>query len=444
MCSLRPPSTSAALAASASPTPTAAAGAVSSPSSSSSGNSSDNDIVATTWYAGYSSQFLAPADISWDRYTQVTYAFGEPQNDGSISFEASNEPLISTFVQQAHSNNVKALATIGGWSGSQYFSSAVGSAANRTAFVKECQQVVQKYSLDGLDFDWEYPNKQGAGCNVINAQDTPNFLSFLQELRSAEPNLILSAATSILPFNDASGNPSTDVSAFAKVLDYVAIMNYDIFGSWSSAVGPNAPLDDSCAPAAQQQGSAVSAVKAWTDAGFPANQLVLGVAGYGHSFDVSTTNAFAVQASDVSTIQPAGTKALAAYPSFNSANQPAGDDRDTFSPAGVDSCGNSYPGGFSGIFNFVGMIERGILNQNGTAESGMGFRFDSCSQTPYVYVPDNTTMISYDDTTSFAAKGKFIAEQGLRGFALWEASTDYNNLLVDAISNAIGIEEVSC
>ena len=53
-------------------------------------------------------------------------------------------------------------------------------------------------------------------------------------------------------------------------------------------------------------------------------------------------------------------------------------------------------------------------------------------------------MVSYDDPTSFAAKGKFIAEQGLRGFAIWEAAGDYNNLLVDAVSNAIGIEEVSC
>lgn len=285
----------------------------------------------------------------------------------------------------------------------------------------------------------------------------------MQELRQAEPNLILSAATSISPFKDATGSPSSDVSGFAKVLDYIAIMNYDVYGSWSTAVGPNAPLDDSCAPSGQQQGSATSAVKAWTAAGFPANQLVLGVAGYGHSFDVSSSDAFASGSTNTSTFLPTGTKALAAYPAFNKANQPAGDNRDEDAPAGVDQCGNASPGGFSGIFNFNGMIERGILDQNGTATSGMGFRFDSCSQTPYVYVPDNSTMISYDDPTSFgklllqsflcfdltrdsstAAKGKFIAEQGLRGFALWEASTDSNNLLVDAISNAIGIQEVSC
>ncbi|KAI0340359.1 glycoside hydrolase [Trametopsis cervina] len=443
VCNLRPSASSGS--ALASPSQPSAAGAASNPSPSSpSSNSSSDEIIAATWYAGYNSQYLAPEDISWTKYSHVTYAFGEPQPNGDISFEASNEELIPNFVQLAHSNGVKALATIGGWSGSAYFSSAVGSAANRTQFVKTLQQVVQQYGFDGLDFDWEYPNKQGAGCNIVNAQDTPNFLSFLQGLRQAEPNLVLSAATAIVPFNDPSGNPSADVSEFAKVLDYVALMNYDVWGSWSDAVGPNAPLDDTCAPAADQQGSAVSAVKAWTAAGFPAKQIVLGVAGYGHSFDVPSTTAFSVSAAVNSSVQPFGTKAIAAYPAFDKNNQPAGDNRDVDSPPGVDSCGNSFPGGFSGIFNLAGMIQQGILDQNGTAVAGMGFRFDSCSQTPYVYVPQNTTMISYDDPTSFAAKGKFIADQGLGGFALWEASSDYNDLLVDAISNAIGIDEVSC
>ena len=61
-----------------------------------------------------------------------------------------------------------------------------------------------------------------------------------------------------------------------------------------------------------------------------------------------------------------------------------------------------------------------------------------------MYVPQNQTMISYDDPTSFAAKGTFIRDQGLRGFAIWEAAGDYNDLLLDAVSNAIGIEEVGC
>jgi hypothetical protein len=39
---------------------------------------------------------------------------------------------------------------------------------------------------------------------------------------------------------------------------------------------------------------------------------------------------------------------------------------------------------------------------------------------------------------SFAAKGKFIRDTKLRGFAMWEAGGDYNDILLDAIREAAG------
>lgn len=54
-----------------------------------------------------------------------------------------------------------------------------------------------------------------------------------------------------------------------------------------------------------------------------------------------------------------------------------------------------------------------------------------------MYLPQNNSMIAYDDPQSFAAKGQFISEMGLRGFAMWEAAGDHNTDLVDAITNAI-------
>ena len=234
---------------------------------------------------------------------------------------------------------------------------------------------------------WEYPNKQGMGCNIINPQDTPNFLSFLQELRSLENNrnITLSAASAIVPFAAPDGNPTQDVSEFARVLDYLSIMDYDIWGSWSTAVGPNAPLDDSCAPPPDQQGSAVSAVKAWTTAGFPAHQLLLGVASYGHSYHVDPNAAFASTtpgATGTSTAQPAGTTLIAAYPPFDHNQQPMGDSWDAVEPPSVDQCGNQSGGGPSGIFNFRGLVENGWLDgQSGEPVAGLGFRYDNCSQT---------------------------------------------------------------
>jgi len=111
----------------------------------------------------------------------------------------------------------------------------------------------------------------------------------------------------------------------------------------------------------------------------------LGVAAYGHSFFVDTSNA----------VDSTGTLAL--YPAFDKAKQPLGDSdvpgaapsRDSClqrrsqlsynSSAGTDQCGNTV--GVGGTFNFNGMIAAGFLDANGDAASGMDYRFDNCSQT---------------------------------------------------------------
>lgn len=211
---------------------------------------------------------------------------------------------------------------------------------------------------------WEYPNRQGIGCNTISKQDVPNFLAFLEQLRK-DPigkGLFLTAAVPITPWPDPDGNPS-NIAPFAKLLNYIAIMNYDIWGSWMPAVGPNAPLNDACAPPQYQNGSAASAVKAWTTAGLPINQLVLGVPAYGHSFLVEESNALTPQGE------------IASYPKFEP-QQPKGDSSDG---SGVDVCGVNE--GYSGIFNFWGMMEGNFLDQNGQPLQGIHYRYDDCSQT---------------------------------------------------------------
>ncbi|TFK49389.1 glycoside hydrolase [Heliocybe sulcata] len=405
---------------------------VSSATNTSGSGSSPSDLVASSWYAGWNAADFPPSNISWSKYSSVAYAFALTTPDSSVSLASSDEQLLPQFVSLAHQNNVKAILTIGGWTGSAYFSSSVATAQNRTGFVNAVMQVVSKYDLDGIDFDWEYPNKAGAGCNTMSADDSANFLSMLQELRSQPggSNITVSAATSITPWAGQDGNLMTDVSGFAKVLDYIEIMNYDVWGSWSTGVGPNSPLNDTCAPAAQQQGFAVSAVKSWSAAGMPASQIVLGVASYGHSFSVASSAA-----------QASGNQSLAAYPAFDKSAQPDGDAWSgdaTFVPGTLDQCGN--PTTKSGIFDFWGMVDGGFLTSNGSVASGIMSRYDECSQTPYVYNPQTQVMISYDNAESFTAKGQFIESAGLAGFAMWETGGDYQDILLDAITQGVGVQ----
>ena len=108
----------------------------------------------------------------------------------------------------------------------------------------------------------------------------------------------------------------------------------------------------------------MSAVQAWTKAGLPKNQLVLGVASYGHSFLV-TKSAALTQQGDIS-----------AYPRFES-TQPKGDSSDDNS--GTDVCGAS--GGYGGVFNFWGLVEGKFLDEKGKPVQGIYYRYDECSQT---------------------------------------------------------------
>ena len=249
---------------------------------------------------------------------------------------------------------------------------------------------------------------------------------------------MLSAAVSLGPFVGADGNASTDVSAFAGVLDFIEVMNYDVWGSWSTAVGPNAPINDTCAPPADQQGSAVSAIKAWTTAGMPASQIVLGVPSYGHSFSVPPASAFGTNITDATTTVSAASSdptTLVAYPAFNATNQPVGDAWD--SPPAVDVCGVLEAQG--GVFDFWGLVAGGLLNADGSVAPGIASRFDDCSQTAYVYNATSQVMVSYDSAKTFAAKGEFIKNNNLRGFAMWEAGGDFNDILLDSILEGAGI-----
>ncbi|KAJ6532717.1 glycoside hydrolase family 18 protein [Mycena vulgaris] len=405
------------------------------------GATDGSDVIASAWYPGWLAADFPPSSLSWDKYNAMTFAFATTTSDVStIALDSVSQQALPEFVSAAQDNGVPALLSIGGWTGSMYYSTAMATPENRTAFVTAVLGLVSQYNLDGIDFDWEYPGRQtGLSCNVVSPDDSANFLSFLQELRGTPvgKNLVLTAAVGLTPFFGSGDEPLEDVSQYADVLDRIALMVYDVWGSWSPTVGPNAPLNDSCVPSNDQVGSAVSAVNAWTTANFPANKasyfgmlwntITLGVAAYGHSFRVPPTAALA------------GMNSLALYPKFDSSAQPVGS-ADTPGDTSLDPCGD--PSGVSGIFTFAGLISEGFLDSNGTAASGIMSVFDSCSQTPYVYNPTSQVMVSYDDADSFAAKGRFINDRGLLGFAVWDVTGDQNDILLNSLHQAMGIEPV--
>ena len=214
---------------------------------------------------------------------------------------------------------------------------------------------------------WEYPGVQGIGCNTVNPNDTTNFLTFLQQLRNSTigRGLIVSAAASVTPWVDTTGSPSKNLSEFSKVLDMITIMDYDLPSNPTIGAGPSSPLNDSCAPGSARFGSAVSAVDAWTAAGMPSNQILLGLPAYGHSYVVPAT-----QISNPNVAQ-------LSYPPFNLSLEQVGDRWSGGS--GVDVCGNME--GPGGTYTYWGLMQQGFLNTDGSVKDGIEYRFDGCSMT---------------------------------------------------------------
>jgi chitinase len=110
----------------------------------------------------------------------------------------------------------------------------VNNPSSRQTFVKNIALVYDQFHLDGIDIDWEYPAQRGDPRNYVGVNDTANFLEFLWLLRGTLPRTArISAAVQTTPFTDATGQPMKDVRPFSNVLDWLLIMNYDVWGGVS-------------------------------------------------------------------------------------------------------------------------------------------------------------------------------------------------------------------
>ena len=163
--------------------------------------------------------------------------------------------------------SLKVLLSVGGW-GSSRFSEMAANDSTRTAFAADCRRVIDKFGLDGIDIDWEYPGSGAAGISFSPA-DKENFTLLMRDVRQAVgKDKLLTIATS------ATGR-YYDFKAIEPYVDYVNIMAYDM----EEAPFHHAALHCS---AMTEEWSCEKAVAEHIAGGFPVQRLVLGIPFYGH------------------------------------------------------------------------------------------------------------------------------------------------------------------
>ncbi|KAF9569320.1 glycoside hydrolase [Agrocybe pediades] len=375
-------------------------------------------MLVMAYYPDWMGDSFPPSKIDFQRFDWIDFAFAVPKADASLAWDdpVSGPTLLEELVTSAHSHNSYVKLSIGGWTGSRYFSTIVSTEKGRSKFAENILATYNKFSLDGIDIDWEYPGQEGSPGNKHNSKDTANFLLFLQKLRSTlPPSARITAAVESTPFVDNKGKPLKDLTEFAEVLDWVLIMNYDVWGS-SSNPGPNAPLYDACGNSTQPDASAVGAFNAWTRANFPASKLVLGLPSYGY-----------ISSSKAQHLRTRSNKGAEDSSGFKVKN----DDGDS-----------------EGQVQFRELIKQGVLvptsDDRGyptyAASEGFETLWDGCSETPYIRSTSSGQIITYDSPLSLGMKAAFAKKVGMLGVNVFDVHGDTDTWdLVDSVRRALDL-----
>ncbi|KAF5388225.1 hypothetical protein D9615_000516 [Tricholomella constricta] len=382
-----------------------------------------NTPLVMAYYPDWAGTSCPPETIAFALFDWIDFAFALPTRSFGISWDSDETPkLLTRLVAAAHAKGKKVKLSVGGWTGSK----AVATEESRDLFANNILNVYKQFELDGIDLDWEYPGHEGAAGNQVDSQDSNNFVLFLRRLRAVlPPGARITAAAQTVPFTDPSGEPMQDVSQFAELLDWLLLMNYDVWSS-SPNPGPNAPLYDGCQNSTQPEANAVAAYNKWTSAGFPASQLVLGLPTYGY-----------ISSSDATSLRqrrsPSRQSRKGGSNQFDPVVKVVGED-----------------GQSEGQVLFRELVRQGALvqtqptdvNNSAYFDGAGGFErhWDSCSSTPYLRSASTHQIVAYDDPESLGKKAAFAKETGLLGVNLFDThgDTDQWDLTV-TVRKALGV-----
>lgn len=177
----------------------------------------------------------------------------------------------------------------------------------------------------------------------------------------------------------------------------------------SANPGPNAPLCDACGNSSQPEASAKAGYDAWTAAGFPAKQQVLGVPSYGY---MSTSTATRLR----------------------TRNTPSRSLR-------LTSDGDQI--------QFRDLVEQGAITRSSardsygpvfTGNNGFTREWDNCSSTPYLRSSSVGQVVAYDDVQSIGMKAAFAKQVKMLGVNMFDVHGDTDGYdLTDAIRRGLGL-----
>ncbi|MEA1986729.1 MAG: glycosyl hydrolase family 18 protein, partial [Candidatus Marinimicrobia bacterium] len=150
--------------------------------------------------------------------------------DGSIG-NPSGWPWTS-IINDAHTNGVKMIMCVVEFNNDDIHTIITDSTV-KSNFIKNVESKINTYNLDGVNIDFEglHSNDRANNINPFMGELTDYIHTNIgneQEVSFAGP---------------AVNWESWDLPGLADSCDYIFVMAYDYFGSWSATAGPTSPLE---------------------------------------------------------------------------------------------------------------------------------------------------------------------------------------------------------
>ena len=197
-------------------------------------------------------------DPAWGSYvTDIVYFSASLHPTGELETGRLSAQTLAALREMRATYGTRIFIAIGGWERSENFAAVATDPALRARAVQAITAYCLENGLDGVDFDWEFPE---------NAAERAGYVALLAEVHQAFAPHHLRVSVALAAWQDLGDD------LYAAV-DRIHVMAYDHEGRHSTFE------------------QAVGDILAFLERGVPPEQLLLGVPFYGRSID-NPSNAF--------------------------------------------------------------------------------------------------------------------------------------------------------
>ncbi len=183
--------------------------------------------------------------------TDIIFFSIEPKPSGDLDTERARPGHLELLQAVKRESSVRVLVSVGGWGRSAGFAQMATNGVTRGRFVQAIAEYCRENGLDGVDYDWEFPE---------NRQEKEAYSQLIVETKkvlSADGGLVTVALS---PFQ------YLDADAY-EALDRIHVMAYDQ------------------RPQHSTMAQAQAAVRKFMRAGVPLHKICLGLPFYGRKVD---------------------------------------------------------------------------------------------------------------------------------------------------------------